>query len=103
MRVFRTGTALMLLLLLAGPVSGVGAALGRDAKRAERIRGDDDPILMPSSAMPRFLSSDALDVTTFDPDTTGSVDRPARRSPHRCNTLAWYPDRWAKQEYREAC
>ena len=101
MRVFRTRAALTLLLLLAGP--GVGVALGRDEKWAERIIGDDDPILMPSSAVPHFLSPFALDVATFDPDTTGSVDKPSRRSSPHCKTLAWYPDRQAGQEFREAC
>ena len=40
---------------------------------------------------------------TLDPDTTGSVDKPARRSLPPCHTLAWYPDRPAEQEFRDAC
>lgn len=96
MMVARMGGAV--LLSLSGLVVGVGAALARDERRAERISGDDDPILMPRSSQPG-----ALDVAALDSDTTGSVEKPTRRSRSRCNMLAWFPDRPPGQEYEETC
>ena len=41
------GAALMLLLLAGLQCAAGGSALGRDEKRAERVTGDDDPVLLP--------------------------------------------------------
>ena len=97
------GTAVVLLLASAGPMVGAGVALGRDESRAERISGDDDPILIPRSAVPPSSQPGALDVVALDPDTTGSVKKPAQRSRPRCTMLAWFPDRPSDQEYEETC
>ena len=37
---------LFLILILAAPITAAGAAIGRDEGRAERVRGDDDRILI---------------------------------------------------------
>jgi hypothetical protein len=95
------GAALM-LLLLAGLQCAAGSALGRDEKRAERITGDDDPILLPITSVPRALNPGVLNAV-LDPDTTGSVSKPTGRSRPRCKALAWFPDRSPEQQYREAC
>jgi hypothetical protein len=95
--------ALALLLSLAGPTFGDEVALGRDERRAERITGDDDPILIPGSAVAAFLRRDVLDSPASDPATTGSVEKPAPRSRSRCNMLAWLPDRPPDQGLRQAC
>ena len=97
------GAAMVLLLASTGPMVGAGAALGRDESRAERISGDDDPILIPRSAVPLSSQPGALDLAALDPDTTGSVEKPARRSRPRCTMLAWFPDRPPDQEFGEAC
>ena len=97
------GAAVVLLLGSAGPMVGAGAALGRDESRAERISGDDDPILIPRSAVPPSSQPGALDLAALDPDTTGSIEKPAQRSRPRCTVLAWFPDRPPDQEYEETC
>jgi len=91
------GAALMLLLLVGLPCAA--SALGRDEKRAERITGDDDPVLLP---FPRTLNPGVLNAV-LDPDTTGSVSKPTGRSRPPCKALAWFPDRSPEQQYREAC
>ena len=95
------GAAVVLLLASAGPM--VGAAFGRDESRAERISGDDDPILIPRSAVPLSSQPSALNVAVLDPDTTGSIEKPAQRSRPRCTMLAWFPDRPSDREYEETC
>src|SRR5215213_10878921 len=96
------GAALM-LLLLAGQCAAGGSALGRDERRAERVTGDDDPVLIPHSAVPKFSQPGALDMAALDPDTTGSVTKPARISRPRCTMLAWFPKRSPDREYEETC
>src|SRR3954471_13594921 len=76
MLVTRYSAALALLLSLAGQMVDAGAALGRDERRAERITGDDDPILIPRSAVPHSLDPGTLDGADSDPETTGSVEKP---------------------------
>src|SRR3954463_13979554 len=85
------GAALMLLLLAGLQCAAGGSALGRDEKRAERITADDDPVLLPLTAVPRALHPGALNAV-FDPDTTGSVSKPTQRSRPPCTALAWFPD-----------
>src|SRR4051812_46959811 len=96
---------LLVLLAFAGPMVSTGSALGRDERRAERISGDDDPvlILIPRSAVPRFSQPGALDVVALDPDTTGSIEQRARISRPRCTMLAWFPERSPDREYQETC
>jgi hypothetical protein len=96
------GAALMLLLLAGLQCAAGGSALGRDEKRAERITGDDDPVLLPLTAVPRALHPGVLNAV-LDPDTTGSVSKPTGRSRPPCKALAWFPDRSPEQQYREAC
>src|SRR5687768_9094 len=86
----RMGAAIVLLLASAGPMVGAGAALGRDERRAERISGDDDPIRIPRSEVPRSSEPSALNLAALDPDTTGSVGPPARRARPHCTMLAWF-------------
>lgn len=97
------GAAVLLLLASAEAMVGAGMALARDEKRAERISGDDDPVLIPRSAVPPSSQPGALDAAALDPDTTGSVETPARTAQPRCTMLAWFPDRPPDQEYQEAC
>src|SRR5829696_7116974 len=96
------GAALMLLLLAGPQCAAGGSALGRDKKLAERITGDDDPVLLPFTAVPRALDPGVLKAV-LDPDTTGSVSKPTRRSRRPCKALAWFPDRSPEQQYWEAC
>ena len=96
-------TCVLLFVVLAVPTLGAGAAISRDEKRAERVRGDDDPILIPrSAALPRFTLQ-ALDISAFDVETTGSANRQARGPRPRCDTLAWFPDREPGDDLRDAC
>ena len=94
--------ALLILLSLAGSMESVGAALGRDERWAERVTADDDPVLIPRSAMPHSLDG-TLDRAFPDPQTTGSVAKPARRGWPRCNLIGWFPGRPPQQEFREVC
>src|SRR5215207_8956677 len=84
------GAALMLLLLAGLQCAAGGSALGRDEKRAEGITGDDDPVLLPLTAVPRALHPGVLNAV-LDPDTTGSVSKPTGRSRPPCKALAWFP------------
>ena len=97
------GVTVVLLLASAGPMVGAGSTLGWDESRTERISGDDDPILIPRSAVPLSSQPGALDVVALDPDTTGSVEKPAQRSRPRCTLLAWFPDRPSDREFEETC
>ncbi len=90
---------LVLLLFLVNPV----LALERDEKRAERVTGDDDPILIPRSASPRLWLPDAPKAAEIDPETTGSIDGLARRARAPCDTLAWFPERRNDRELQEHC
>ena len=94
---------LFLLLILAAPITAAGAAIGRDEGRAERVTGDDDPILIPRSVASGSFTLDSHDISALDPETTGSVKKQARRSRARCDTLAWFPARKPGDELREAC
>jgi hypothetical protein len=93
---------LLLAAFLAAPI-GAEMAFGRDASRAERVRGDDDPILIPRSVASGSFTLDARDAPNLDPDTTGAVKKQARRSRPRCDTLVWFPDREPGDDLREAC
>jgi len=99
MLVSRRCGALLILLSLAGSMGSVGAALGRDERWGERVTADDDPVLIPRSAMP----DGTLDRASPDPQTTGSVAKPARRGWPRCNLIGWFPGRSPEQEFREVC
>jgi hypothetical protein len=52
---------LFLLLILAAPIIAAGAAIGRDEGRAERVTGDDDPILIPRSVASGSFTLDSAD------------------------------------------
>jgi hypothetical protein len=94
---------LLLLGALFGQTVGAEIAFGRDDTRAERIRGDDDPILIPRWVASGSITLDARDISDLDPETTGSVKKQARRSRARCDTLFWFPDREPGDDLREAC
>jgi len=57
----------------------VDGAVSRDARQAERVTADDNPILIPRFAGPTPLSRAVL-----DPEATGSTGRPARKAQPRC-------------------
>src|SRR5829696_4650584 len=94
---------LLVLLALAGPMVSTGTALGRDERRAERVTADDDPVLIPRSALPKFPPPGALAMAGRDPDTAGWVTKPAGISRPRCTMLAWFPERSPDREYEEMC
>ena len=94
---------LLLLAALLGPAIGPGISFGRDASRAERIRGDDDPILIPRGMVSGSFPLDARDISDLDPVSTGSVKRQVRSPRPRCDTLVWFPDREPGDDLREAC
>src|SRR3954468_14848008 len=66
---------LLLLLILAAPIIAAGAAIGRGEGRAERVTGDDDPILIPRSVASGSFTLDSADISALDPETTGSVKK----------------------------
>jgi hypothetical protein len=95
---------LLLAAALLGPTIGVaGVAFGRDASRAERIRGDDDPILIPRRVASGSFTLDAHAISNLDPESTGSVKKQGRRPRPRCDTLVWFPDREPGDDLQEAC
>jgi hypothetical protein len=92
---------LLLAAALLGSTIGAGVAFGRD--RAERIRGDDDPILIPRWVASGSFPLDRRDISDLDPESTGSVKKQARRPRPRCDTLVWFPDREPGDDLQEAC
>ena len=94
---------LLLLAALLGPTIGPGTSFGRDASRAERIRGDDDPILIPRWVASGWFTLDAHAISDLDPESTGSIKKQARRPRPRCDTLVWFPDREPGDDLQEAC
>ena len=102
MLVARFSVVLSLLLSSAGSIVCAEGVAGRAERRAERVTADDDPILIPRSAVPP-LRFGALDRTGLDPEITGSAGKPARKAQARCNMLAWFPGRPPDQEFREVC
>ena len=91
--------AMSIVAVLAASIAADGS-LARDAKRAERIAGDDDPIMVPASVDPapdpRLIDRSPLDI-----ETTGSVGTAPRR--RRCARLAWFPERRPEERFRPAC
>ena len=79
------------------------ASLSVERSRAERIRGDDDPILIPRWVASGSFPLDARDISDLDPESTGSVKKQARRPRPRCDTLVWFPDREPGDDLQEAC
>src|SRR5215210_4750746 len=70
---------LLLVTALLGPTIGPEIAFGRDASRAERMRGDDDPIVIPRWVASGSFTLDARDISDLDPESTGSLKRQERR------------------------
>jgi len=98
MRLFgSTYFALALAAFLAWiPCTGA-SALARDETSRERIRGDDDPIIVPRAvALPERQA-------LIDPETTGSIDRRSAKPSRRCDRVAWYLDHDLESEFREVC
>jgi hypothetical protein len=102
-RALLAGPCLLLWVALLGPTIGAGVAFGRDESRAERIRGDDDPVLIPRWVALGSLTLEPRDISDLDPQSTGSVKNQARRSRPPCDTLAWFPDREPGDDRRESC
>ena len=94
---------LLLAAALMGPTISAGIAFGRDANRVERIRGDDDPILIPRWVASGSFTLDTRDISDLDPESTGSLKRQASRPRPRCDTFVWFPDREPRDDLREAC
>jgi len=92
---------LLLAAALLGSTIGAGVAFGRD--RAERIRGDDDPILIPRWVASGSFPLGGRDISDLDPESTGSIKKQARRPRPRCDTLVWFPDREPGDDLQEAC
>ena len=64
---------LLLAAALMGPTISAGIAFGRDANRVERIRGDDDPILIPRWVASGSFTLHPHAISDLDPESTGSV------------------------------
>jgi hypothetical protein len=78
---------------------GGAIALGRNEARGERVNGDDDPIIVP-----RWVAlADVVDVHAFDPETTGSIGASDARMRHRCDRIAFYPEREPEMRLQEVC
>jgi hypothetical protein len=74
--------------------------LGRDEWRGEWITGDDDPVLLPLWV----ADSEASPTTAeWEPETTGSIVSDQRIGQKRCDRVAWFPERPADTQLREAC
>ena len=102
-RAFPAGRCLLLWAALLGSTVGAGIAFGRDESRAERIRGDDDPVLIPRWVALGSFTLEPRHISDLDPQSTGSVKNQARRSRPRCDTLAWFPDREPGDDLRDSC
>jgi hypothetical protein len=77
---------------------GTAAAFARDERRGERIRGDDDPIIVP-----RSVAGEREGITSFDPETTGSIGKGGVRAQQDCDRFAFYPDRHSELPFQKAC
>jgi hypothetical protein len=51
------------------PTIGAGVAFGRAESRAERIRGDDDPVLIPRWVALGSFTLEARDIADLDPQS----------------------------------
>jgi len=88
-------------LVLAGlfAVALCSGATGSNERKRERARGDDDPILVPRSvALPHLVT-----FTFFDPETTGSIEKPSVNVSRTCDSFGWYPERAPDDQFQEAC
>jgi hypothetical protein len=93
------GRSLMILALLLVGATADAAALATDERGRERVRGDDDPIVVPASVLIPEKSTSPF----YDPETTGSVEKRRARAHSTCDRLAFYPDKPAEDEFRDAC
>ena len=85
-------------LLLIGVTTAT--ALAPDERGRERIRGDDDPSIVPILV---FAPEKALAEKAQDPETTGAIrERPARVG-RTCDRYAFHPERPAEKQVQEAC
>jgi hypothetical protein len=73
-------------------------ALGRDERRGERMRGDDDPIIVP-----RSVAAERGAIESFDPETTGSIGKVPIRTARDCNRLGFYRENRPEMQFQEAC
>ena len=73
-------------------------ALGRDERRGERTRGDDDPIIVP-----RSVAGERVAIESYDPEITGSIGKVPGRTGRDCNRLAFYPANRPEMQFQEAC
>jgi hypothetical protein len=69
------GSAAVLSVMLAAYFIA-GVSFARDERRAEQVLGDDDPITLPTSAVPEAANRIWQLLRDLDPETTGSVSTP---------------------------
>jgi hypothetical protein len=72
----------------------------RDAKRGERIVGDDDPLILPAFIDPS-IGTEVRPRGYFDPETTGSTEAPKQR--RACARVAWFVNRAPEDQFKPAC
>jgi hypothetical protein len=88
----------IMVVLLTGTMASA-VALAPDERRRERIRGDDDPIIVPFWV----AAPEGAEHVFYDPDATGSINTRPAKTPRPCQRLAFYPERPLGQQFREAC
>jgi len=74
-------------------------ATGSDERKRERTRGDDDPIIVPRSVVLPNVAT----VASYDPETTGSIDRRSAKVSSSCDRFRWYPERAPDAQFQESC
>jgi hypothetical protein len=93
------GRSLMIVALLLVVTTAGAAAQATNERGRERVRGDDDPIIVPASVLIPERSTAAF----YDPETTGSVEKAPARAHSACERLALYPDKAPQDQFRDAC
>ena len=90
----------LILAALAMATLFSSGALGRDERSGEWMTGDDDPILLPL-----WVAEPEASPTTaeWEPETTGSIVSDQRIGQRRCDRVAWFPEKPADKQLREAC
>jgi hypothetical protein len=70
-----------------------------DERHRERIRGDDDPIVVPA-LVPELENAK---LRQDDPETIGSVGDAGSNSRPPCRFIKFFPDRPPRDQFQEAC
>jgi hypothetical protein len=77
----------------------LGVAFARDEDRGERVRGDDDPVLVPRSV----ALGEVVGAISIEPETTGSTVKGRAKKHPACDRFAFYPDREPQMQFQDAC